>query len=289
MAGHSQDSQGAAPPHRISMPRSGASSSGLTVTVDLSSVLLSTSARRRALPLQCITIPAGLNDLRAFEALLRAQPYGSYLISEELTYLRSTDGGIAEVKDSTFSFRGATVLTVVPADPAYRDADMLCLPCGVMPPQPADILPAIDTGLQLLPRQSGASDSRTPLQQRASAAASAARAAGTAASADSAKRGGASSRAGDAAGSSIPIAPTMAEFLHAVQKEKVLQGTESRLSACAGLPGILLGDDGRVMPAAAGIYDRMYHGERRNCEHCGILQWKDMFHPVVWDRKNQRT
>jgi len=269
------------------MPRSGASSSGLTVTVDLSSVLLSTSARRRALPLQCITIPAGLNDLRAFEALLRAQPYGSYLISEELTYLRSTDGGIAEVKDSTFSFRGATVLTVVPADPAYRDADMLCLPCGVMPPQPADILPAIDTGLQLLPRQSGASDSRTPLQQRASAAASAARAAGTAASADSAERGGSSSSTGDAAGSSLPTAPTWAAFLRAVQSEKVLQGTESRLST--GLPGILLGEDGRVMPAAAGIFDRLVHGERRTCEHCGVLQWKNMFHPMVWDRKNQRT
>jgi hypothetical protein len=75
----------------------------------------------------------------------------------------------------------------------------------------------------------------------------------------------------------------MAEFLHAVQKEKVLQGTESRLSA--GLPGILLGDDGRVMPAAAGVYDRWFHGERRTCVHCGIMQWKDMFHPVVWDRK----
>ena len=85
------------------------------VTVDLSSVLLSTAAQRRALQLQCITIPAGMTDLRAFEA----QPYGSFLMSEELTFLRSTDGGIAEVKDSTFSFRGATVLTVVPADPAY--------------------------------------------------------------------------------------------------------------------------------------------------------------------------
>ena len=151
MAAHSQDSQGAAPPHRISMLRSGASSTGLTVTVDLSSVLLSTSARRHALPLQCITISTGLNSLRAFEALLRAQPYGSHIVSEELTYLCSTDGGIAEVKDSTFSFRGATLLIIVPADPAYRDADMLCLPCGVMPQQPSGIMPAIDTGLQLLP------------------------------------------------------------------------------------------------------------------------------------------
>ena len=92
-----QPGRSAAAPHQYAPQRS---ISGLTVTVDLSSVLLSTSARRRALPLQCITIPAGLNDLRAFEALLRAQPYGSYLISEELTYLRSTDGGIAEVKDS---------------------------------------------------------------------------------------------------------------------------------------------------------------------------------------------
>ena len=151
MAGHSQNSQAAAPLHRFSMPRSGASSSGLTVTVDLSSVLLSTSARRHALPLQCITIPTCLNSLRAFEALLRAQPHGSHIVSEELTYLCSTDGGIAEVKDNTFSFRGATLLTIVPADPAYRDADMLCLPCGVMPPQPTSILPANDTGLQLLP------------------------------------------------------------------------------------------------------------------------------------------
>ena len=75
MAGHSQNSQAAAPPHRFSMPRSGASSSGLTVTVDLSSVLLSTAAHRRALHMQCITIPAGMTDLRKFEALLRAQPY----------------------------------------------------------------------------------------------------------------------------------------------------------------------------------------------------------------------
>ena len=185
MAGHSQNSQAAAPPHRFSMLRGGASPSGLTVTVDLSSVLLSTAAQRRALQLQCITIPAGMNDLRAFEALLRAQTYGSFLMSEELTFLRSTDGGIAEVKDSTFSFRGATVLTVVPAVSAYRDADMLCLPCGAMPPQPADILPAIDFGLRLPPKQSGAlPDSRSPLQRRASAAASAADAA--AASADSA-------------------------------------------------------------------------------------------------------
>ena len=95
------------------------------------------------------------------------------------------------MKDSTFSFREATVLTVVPADPACRDADMLCLPCGAMPPQPADILPAIDFGLRLPPKQSGAlPDSRNPLQRRASAAASAALAAGTAASADSAERGG---------------------------------------------------------------------------------------------------
>ena len=70
MAGDSQNSQAAAPQqHRISMLRSGASSSGLTVTVDLSSVLLSTAAQRRALQLQCITIPAGMTDLRAFEAL----------------------------------------------------------------------------------------------------------------------------------------------------------------------------------------------------------------------------
>ena len=63
-----------------------------------------------------------------------------------------------------------------------------------------------------------------------------------------------------------------------------------RIGICAlRLPGISLGDDGRVMPAAAGIYDRWSHGERRTCVHCGILQWKDMFHPVVWDRKNQRT
>ena len=201
-------------------------------------------------------------------------------MSEELTYLRSTDGGIAEVKDSTFSFRGATVLTVVPADPAYRDADMLCLPCGVMPPQPADILPAIDTGLQLPPRQSGAlPDSRTPLQRRASAAASAARAAGLLPQQTVQREVVRVRGAGDAAGSSLPTAPTWAEFLHAVQSEKVLQGTESRLST--GLPGILLGDDGRVMPAAAGIFDRLVHGERRTCEHCGILQWKDMF-PPLW-------
>jgi hypothetical protein len=79
----------------------------------------------------------------------------------------------------------------------------------------------------------------------------------------------------------------MAEFLHAVQSGKVLQGTENMLST--GLPGILRDDDGRVMPAAAGIFDKLVHGERRNCEHCGILQWKDKFHPYVWDRKNQRT
>ena len=47
-----------------------------------------------------------------------------------------------------------------------------------MPPQPADILPAIDFGLRLPPKQSGAlPDSRNPLQRRASAAASAAGAA----------------------------------------------------------------------------------------------------------------
>ena len=111
--------------------------------------------------------------------------------------------------------------------------------------------------------------------------------AAAAASADSAERGGSSSSTGDAAGSSLPTAPTWAEFLRAVQSEKVLQGTESRLST--ELPGILLGEDGRVMPAAAGIFDKLVHGERRTCEHCGVLQWKNMFHPMVWDRKNQRT
>ena len=95
----------------------------------------------------------------------------------------------------------------MPADPAYRDADLLCLPCGVMPPQHADIMPAFDNGLQLPPRQSGAlSDSRNPLQQRASAAASAAHAAGTASSAG-AERGGSSSSAGDAGEGSLPTAP----------------------------------------------------------------------------------
>ena len=81
-----------------------------------------------------------MTDLRAFEVLLKAQPYGSFLMSEELTFLESTDGGIVEVEDNTFSSRGATVLAVVPAGPACRDADMLCLPCGSMPPQLADIL-----------------------------------------------------------------------------------------------------------------------------------------------------
>ena len=297
MAGHSQNSQAAAPPHRFSMPRSGASSSGLTVTVDLSSVLLSTAAHRRALHMQCITIPAGMTDLRKFEALLRAQPYGSFLMSEELTFLRSTDGGIAEVKDSTFSFRGATVLKVAPADPAYRDADMLCLPCGAAPPQPADILPAIDSGLRLHPKQSGAlPDSRNPLQRRASAAASAALAADHTAR----QAGGAeicdvsnSVRFADSltAAMGLPVAPTRADFLNAVQNMRQSQGfgLAASLGPSVGLPGVLKDSEGRVMPAAAGPYDRAWLGERRTCAHCNILQWKDCFHPFVWDRKNGRS
>ena len=43
----------------------------------------------------------------------------------------------------------------VHTDHAYRDADMICLPCGWMP-QPADILPTIVIGLRLPPKQSGA-------------------------------------------------------------------------------------------------------------------------------------
>ena len=297
MAGHSQNSQAAAPPHRFSMPLSGASSSGLTVTVDLSSVLLSTAAHRRALHMQCITIPAGMTDLRKFEALLRAQPYGSFLMSEELTFLRSTDGGIAEVKDSTFSFRGATVLKVAPADPAYRDADMLCLPCGAAPPQPADILPAIDFGLRLPPKQSGAlPDSRNPLQRRASAAASAALAADHTAR----QAGGAeicdvsnSVRFADSltAAMGLPVAPTRADFLNAVQNMRQSQGfgLAASLGPSVGLPGVLKDSEGRVMPAAAGPYDKAWLGERRTCAHCNILQWKDCFHPFVWDRKNGRS
>jgi hypothetical protein len=297
MAGHSQNSQAAAPPHRISMLRSGASSSGLTVTVDLSSVLQGTAVQRRALQLQCITIPAGLNDLHAFERLLRTQSYGDYLIGEEFAYLRSTDGGTAEVKDSTFSFRGAALLTVVPADPAYRDADMLCLPCGVMPPLPADILPAIDTGLHLLPRQIGASDSRNPLQQRASAAA---RAAGAA---DHITRQSGGNDMRDvsngvrfadslAAARDLPVAPTRADFLNALQngrQSQGLAGQKGEFGPSAGLAGVLKDSEGRVMPAAAGLYDRAQLGERRTCAHCNILQWKDCFHPFVWDRQNGRS
>jgi hypothetical protein len=35
---------------------------------------------------------------------------------------------------------------------------------------------------------------------------------------------------------------------------------------------VLKDSEGGVMPAAAGLYDRVMLGERRTCAHCNILQ-----------------
>ena len=138
-------------------------------------------------------------------------------------------------------------------------------------------------------------DSRNPPQRRAPAAASAACAAdhtarqsGGAESCDVSK--GVRFAESLTAAMGLPVAPTRADFLNAVQNERQSQGLAgSEFGPSTGLPGVLKDSEGRLMPAAAGLYDRALHGERRTCAHCSILQWKDCFHPFVWDRKNGRS
>ena len=133
-----------------------------------------------------------------------------------------------------------------------------------MPPQPADTMPAVDFGLRLAPKQSGAlPDCRNPLQRRASTAASAALAAdhtarqsGGAESCDVSK--GVRFAESLTAAMGLPVAPTRADFLNAVQNERQSQGLAgTEFGSSAGLPGVLKDSEGRVMPAAVGLYDRV--------------------------------
>ena len=87
-----------------------------------------------------------------------------------------------------------------------------------------------------------------------------------------------------AAAMDLPIAPTRAVFFNALQNGRQSQGLAgSEFGPSSGLPGLLKDSEGRVMPAAAGLYDRALHGERRACAHCNILQWSGGGQYWSWD------
>ena len=63
----------------------------------------------------------------------------------------------------------------------------------------------------------------------------------------------------------LPVAPTWAEFLKGVQNERQSQELAgSEFGPSSGLPGVLIQKDseGRVMSAAAWLYDRAVHAWR---------------------------